>query len=804
MRAPPTDFDMPVVADPRDFDPDSGVWLERLVFNHRGAVLLCCGLATLVLAWHALQIGVNASFQSMVPRSHPFIRTLLAHPDALREHGNTLRVVIERRHGDVFDRRFLLTVKRVNDALYLLPGVDRSAMRGLWTPNLRWAEATEEGYVGGPVMPDRFDGSPVAMQALRANLARAAAGGRYVGDDARSTLILVPLLDTIQETGRPIDYGFFSRSLESQVRVLEDGDVSIRFIGFAKIAGDLIEGLTQIARWFAVSVAIAVLLVFASTRCWRSTLLLIFMALLAVVWLLGLMQWLEGTLDPYTVLVPFLVFAIGLSHGAQKMNGFLQDVGRGTHRVVAARYTFRRLFVPGLTALLANMAGFALLGLVDIPVLRDLALTATLGLSLLIVTKLILVPVGLSVVGVSPRAARRAASRRAGTTWVSARLAGMTGRRAAVLTLGIAAMLAGAAGVVRTRLAIGDLDPGAPELRQDARYNRDAGYLAAHYALSSDPFVILEQTPPGGCVDFAPLVEADRLGAMLRELPQVRGTDSAADAVRVATAGQFEGSPKWMSISRNPSLRGAAIGQVNDPRLVDPACSTLAVVAYLTDHRAQTLSAVVQASERFAAGHATPERRFLLAAGSAGIEAATNQVIARGVWQLQGALYVAVGLLCLATFRNPRAAVVALVPLVITSLLCEALMVLLGIGVKVATLPVIAVGVGVGVDYAIYLLGIQLALQRRGMPQALASVQALRFTGSMIGLIGLTLAAGVLTWAASPIRFQADMGVLLGCMLLWNVAGALFLVPALSHFLLADGRFADTGLMKKIRARVPR
>jgi predicted RND superfamily exporter protein len=107
------------------------------------------------------------------------------------------------------------------------------------------------------------------------------------------------------------------------------------------------------------------------------------------------MQLLGYELDPYSILVPFLIFAIGLSHGAQKMNGILQDVGRGTHKYVAARYTFRRLFMAGLTALLTNIVGFAVLIIIDIPVIRDLAITTSLGVSVLIFTKLVLIPVAL-------------------------------------------------------------------------------------------------------------------------------------------------------------------------------------------------------------------------------------------------------------------------------------------------------------------------------------------------------------------------------------------------------------------------
>ena len=111
-------------------------------------------------------------------------------------------------------------------------------------------------------------------------------------------------------------------------------------------------------------------------------------------------------------------------------------------------------------------------------------------------------------------------------------------------------------------------------------------------------------------------------------------------------------------------------------------------------------------------------------------------------------------------------------------------MVTLGIGVKVATLPVTALGVGIGVDYALYLVSVVIKHQREGVPLSEAYLKALRFTGKVVALVGITLAAGVFTWAFSPIKFQADMGILLAFMFLWNMVGALVLIPALSHFLM--------------------
>jgi len=304
---------------------------------------------------------------------------------------------------------------------------------------------------------------------------------------------------------------------------------------------------------------------------------------------------------------------------------------------------------------------------------------------------------------------------------------------------------------------------------------------------------VMVKTPPDQCRLFETLSEADRLSWTLAQVPGVQRTASLADTVRAYTAGGFEGNPKWSTISDNQGLIDAQVSNALswNSEFINPSCSLIPVQAYLTDHKAETLERVVEAASRFAAQHDTADRKFLLAAGSAGVDAATNIVVRQANHLMLLYVYGAVILLCAITFRGWRAVIVAVLPLVLTSILAEALMVRLGIGVKVATLPVVALGVGIGVDYALYLLSVQLAQQRQGFTLAEAYRRALAFTGKVVGLVGVTLAAGVVTWAWSPIKFQADMGILLTFMFVWNMLGALVLIPALSHFLLrgeADAR----------------
>jgi len=361
-----------------------------------------------------------------------------------------------------------------------------------------------------------------------------------------------------------------------------------------------------------------------------------------------------------------------------------------------------------------------------------------------------------------------------------------TTRGWALGAIGASVALAIVGFAVSTQLKIGDLDPGAPELRADSRYNRDNAYITANYALSSDQFAVIVKTDKEGCLKYSTLVEADRLAWQLRQVPGVQTTVSLVDAVRQITAGSFEGNPKWLTINRNQDVLNYAAQQasVNNPDLFNTSCSVMPVIAYLADHKAETLSRVVAAADEFSTEHSGKDRAFLLAAGSAGIEAATNIVVEQANRTMLVYVYAAVILLCFITFRSWRAVVVAVIPLMLTSILCEALMVGLGIGVKVATLPVIALGVGIGIDYALYLLSVQLAQQRQGVPLTEAYKKAVQFTGKVVALVGVTLAAGVITWAFSPIKFQADMGILLTFMFLWNMLGALILIPALSHFLL--------------------
>ncbi|CAD5107458.1 efflux RND transporter permease subunit [Zestomonas carbonaria] len=757
---------------------------ERALFRNRLAVLAVFLFASLVLGFSALSLRPDASFTRMIPTGHPFIANYLAFEDVLRPQSNVLRVLVENPEGDILTPEFLETLREATDRIFYIPGVDRGNLKSLWTPNAMWAEVTTEGLRAGRVIPDTYDGSAKALAQVRQNIQRADMIGSFVANDFRSAMIRVPLLEKDPESGRPLDYGTFTQSLEREVREhFAAQGVNIRVVGFAQIIGDLLAAAGDIALFFALTVGLISLMLYLYCRCWRSTAVTVLTCLLTVVCQLGLLSLLGYGLDPYSILVPFLIFAIGISHAVQNINLMMSEMGGGATPLEASRRTFSALFIPGTTALLADAVGFITLLVIDIGVIQQLAITASIGVFVAIFTKMFLLPVLMSYVGVSPRGLRQQ-QRRDQSSWpVFRRLAAVVEPRYAIALVLGSLVLLGIGYHARQDLKIGDLDAGAPEFRPEARYNQDNAYLLEHYATSTDVFVVLFKTPPEQCARFAAADLANQFEQRMLEVEGVESVQSLYGEIRFNILARNEGNPKWAELSRDQFvMNNARTGASSE--LVAPDCSVAPISLYLADHKAETLSRVVAAVEAFTRQYDGGDYQILQAAGNAGIEAATNMVIEQSEKQMLILVFAIISLVVWWEFKSLKVTFALMAPLYLSTVLCEAVMAQMGLGVKIATLPVIALGVGIGVDYGIYLYSRVEGFLHRGLAFREAFFEALKTTGTSVAFTGVTLALGVATWAFSALKFQADMGLLLVLLFIWNMIGALLLLPALASLLL--------------------
>ncbi len=767
---------------------DAEPFLERLIFGNRVVLIIICALVTVFLGYQASHIRPDASFEKMVPTSHPYIANFLKNRDDLSSLGNTVRIVVETREGDIFDKDFQETLRQINDEVFYIPGVDRSKLESLWSPNIRWSEVTEEGFRGGAVIPDGYDGSHESLEKLRENVLKSGQIGRLVANNFKSTIVLAPLVDRDAETGEKLDYKELSQNLETLVRDKYGSDaVAIHIIGFAKIVGDLIHGANQVGIFFLIAFLTTMVLLYLYSRCLWSTAIPLLCSTIGVVWQLGLLNVLGFGIDPYSMLVPFLVFAIGVSHGVQMINSIRSKSLFGASPMASARLTFRQLYVPGLVALVSDGIGFFTLMVIEIPVIQELALTASLGVAVLIMTNLILLPVLMSYTGVTKKSVQHMEKRKGNPSKVWEWFSGFTEMKRARVTLGIAVGLFAFGLYFGQGLKIGDLDPGAPELRADSRYNRDNAFLTANYSNSTDVFVVMVEPPAQACGNYEAVAAIDRFQGEMEPVEGVQSVVSLVNVAKLVNTAMNEGSLKWAALSRNQFVLNSSLSRVPSI-LINTDCSMVPVLVFLEDHKADTLLRVVAAAEEFAATYNSPDATFVLAAGNSGVEAATNIVISKAQYQMLAWVYGVVSLLCLITFRSLRAVMCIILPLALTSVLAQALMAFIGIGVKVATLPVIALGVGIGVDYGIYIYSRMLGFIKDGLKLTEAYFKTLQSTGVAVAFTGLTLAIGVGTWMFSPIKFQADMGLMLTFMFLWNMLGALVLLPALARLLLQPSK----------------
>ncbi|MDF2641434.1 MAG: hypothetical protein K0R45_706 [Pseudomonas sp.] len=775
---------------------DKATLLERLIFNNRPAVIVLCLLASIFLFWQATQVRPSTSFEKMIPLDHPFIQNMMAHRNDLANLGNTVRISVEALDGDIFSRQYMDTLREINDEVFYISGVDRSGLKSLWSPSVRWTEVTEEGFAGGEVIPQSYDGSEQSLDQLRNNVLKSGQIGRLVANDFKSSIVDVPLLESYPDPADQgkliaLDYQQFSHQLEEKIRdkyQAQNPNVRIHIVGFAKKVGDLIDGLLMVVMFFGVAFVITLVLLLWFTRCIRSTIAVLCTTLIAVIWQLGLMHVVGFGIDPYSMLVPFLIFAIGISHGVQKINGIALQSSDAENALTAARRTFRQLFLPGMIAILADAVGFITLLIIDIGVIRELAIGASIGVAVIVFTNLILLPVAISYAGISKKAVVRSKQDAVSDHPFWRLLSNFASARVAPVSIVLALLAFGGGLWYSQNLKIGDLDQGAPELRPDSRYNQDNAFIINHYSTSSDVLVVMVKTPREGCSAYTTMSAINELAWKLENTPGVQSAVSLVTVSKQVIKGMNEGNLKWEALSRNKDVLNSSIARADG--LYNNDCSLAPLLVFLNDHKAETLDRAVSVVQAFAAENNTPELQFLLAAGNAGIEAATNEVIKQSELIILVLVYICVATMCMITFRSWAATLCIVLPLVLTSVLGNALMAFMGIGVKVATLPVVALGVGIGVDYGIYIYSRLESFLRAGLPLQEAYYETLKSTGKAVLFTGLCLAIGVCTWIFSAIKFQADMGLMLTFMLLWNMFGALWLLPALARFLIKPEKMA--------------
>ena len=771
-------------------------FVEPIVFKYRVATLTVLTLITVVLGWQAAQLQPNAGWLKMVPQEHPYMQTFLEY---YKDFGgaNTVLVSMKVQDGDLYTPERLQKLQQLTDEVFFIPGVDRTRVTSILTPNIIYVEIIEGGMAGETVRPKNWgDGLPSQAIAdrVRNNVAKANVIGRLVSEDHTAALIMAELLDYDPDTGEPLDYTQVGDKLEEIRAQFEDADASVHIIGFAKVVDDMTDAATEVALFFAISLVLTSILLWLYIGSFKLSLLPMGVSVVAVVWELGLLSSVGFGLDPFAILVPFLILSVSVSHGVQYVNKWAHEVAQGETPYDASLSTFRALAIPGTIALITDIAGFATIYLINIDVIREMSVNAAFGMAAIIITNKIVMPGLLCYMNIGDiEAFKRAQDKREAMGDVVFRqIAKVTRTGPALITIAVSVGLAIYAATLYPQLRIGETQDGVPELRPDSRFNVDARAIAGDFAMGVDQFKIIAEAKPEAvkdghaiCIDHGMMAEIDAFGWYMKNQPGVRDVLSLLDLAKLAYAGLNEGRLNAETLPRNryslaqsTALVPTTTGFLNDD------CNALALFVFTADHKADTIEHLVQAVKDYEAQTKRDERvTFRLASGNVGVMAATNEVVKEKEFEVVGYVYVVILIFLWLSFRTFSGVISVVVPLSLVTFMGYGVMVLLDIGQKVATLPVLALATGIGVDYGIYIYSTLAAGLRAGKDIEAAYYDTLRQTGKAVLFTGLALGVSVITWLWSKLQFQADMGVILVFAFTANMFGAILLLPALARFL---------------------
>lgn len=760
--------------------------LETFFFNRRFLVLCILALLTVVMSAFGIRLKMEAGFEKQMPVGHEYIETFEKYRDELFG-ANRLTVVVKARNGTIWNKDALARLYDVTQAVIYLPNVDRLGVQSLWTPNSFVNEITEEGFRAQPVIP-----GTVTVESLRPetieDIRRATSQGGYIGtlisQDQTSAMITADIGE-VDRDGAKLDYVDYNRILEDTIRgKFEDKDYEIQIIGFAKQIGDIADGASGVLGFCAIALLLTALAVYWYCHSLRLTLLPVACSLVSLVWQFGTLKLMGFGLDPLAVLVPFLVFAIGVSHGVQQINFIVREIAHGKSTMEAARLSFTGLLVPGTLALITAFVSFITLLLIPIPMVKELAIISSIGVAYKIVTNLIMLPVAASYFNFSKEYADNAMLKRERRSQWLRGLARVAEPRNALVVVLITGVVFGISVWESRHRVVGTVQAGAPELRPEARFNRDAVAIAGSYDLGLDWLTVVFQAPENSCENVAIGKFQDDFVAEMETVRGVQAIKSFAGQLRIFNQGYNEGNPKMAVTPIEPgNFAGLATEIARNRGFVNSDCSMTAVHLYLTDHKAETIKEVITAVKKFRAENVQDGVTVRLASGNVGVLAAINDEVEHSEMPMMLYVYAAIGILVMVAYRDVRAVLACCLPLTVATFIGYWFMKEFEIGLTVATLPVMVLAVGIGVDYAFYIYN---RLQSH-LAAGHDIVKALEYSILEVGMAtiftAITLAIGVATWAFSELKFQADMGKLLAFMFVVNLVMAMTALPAFAVLL---------------------
>jgi hypothetical protein len=696
---------------------------------------------------------------------------------------NIINLSVEVKQGTIFTNETLARIHRITQSVDEVSNINHNLVTSLTHRNTRKIFMTAGGAIQSQPYydPQKAKYSEVELVAMQSDVqSNPRVYGLLVSPDMKSALIKGTLNEGALRYREVFDEIQTIREREAA------DDVNIYATGNPMLVGWIDSYSNQILQIFLYTILIVLLILIVYSRRLYGIVLPILGMTLTSIWGVGFMGLFGYNLDPLMLVVPFLISARSLSHGIQKVERYYLELDRTRDKILSARNTFNSLFRPGSLAIVADAAALALIGLGSVPINDKMAVYASFWALSMVVTVLIVIPMMLSLL---PQP-KQVEIKHTAIKSIFPKLALVTGTAArSRAVLWSCLLIVCVAAYFSSWVEIGEPEPGSPLLYRDHDYNVSSDAINQRFPGSEELFIIARTDENGGLKrpevlkalrDFQEyMLLDDSLGGakgvpnLITQVNQMTRNDDPRWAI-VPNKASDAGGLMYMYMMSAP-IPGALLEFIDtDERLAN-------MVFYYKDHTGETIRRAIYMAEKWIAdvGSHIEGLHIDLAGGPVGVTAAIDQEAYQTNLIVVPAVLLLILIVTMWFYSSLHSGVMILASMGFATVLAYASMGLLGLGLNVNTVPMIAVGIGLGVDYAIYMMDrIKEEMQIVDNLQE-AVKRAVGTTGVAIALTASTLIGGIIMWIwISELRFQADAARLLMIMLVLNAFAAMFLVPA--------------------------
>ena len=787
---------------------EKNIWVRLVEFHvrHYIATLVLISLATgFFLYYSFVHLRIQTDFFDLYPPNHPYVQ-LYKEYRSMFGTANVLNIILEVRKGTIYSLETIEKINKVTKGLLEIKGVNPLQVISLTHPKLKNIHVGVFGVKVDPMVPPGSIRTEEDLQRLKEKVySNEGVRGVYVTPDDKGTLITAGFWE------EGVNLKDLYKDIMALKAEVEDDNTEFHITGYPMLYAWIHHYSSQLLLVFLLTAIVLTGLLLLYFRSFLGVFVPLISGVLSAVWGLGFASLMGYHIDPLVLVVPLLLSARALSHSVQSMERYHEEYVRVGDKKQAIIYAYGHLYKPAILSIVTDGLGVLTIAVASIPLMRNLAVFSSFWILSIYVSSVVLHPV-LVAIFPPPRQKQRRKRQSEGTMSGTSderdvkeirKITERPGdrvylkvchgliyltkswRRWAVMGLAIVILFGG--GYYARSLKVGDTSAGKAILYKDHPYNIAADKLNSDFIGSSRMVVIAEGKKKGVMKDADSMRALEDLQLYAETLPEAGGSVTVTDIIKRIFRMFHEGDPKWGILPEVPShlyqtlflLESHMAAGELDRYITIPSFKHATVTIFFQDYNNQIIKDAISGLRNYINEHNLEQLEFRLAGGILGILAAVNEEVEWSYWVNLGLIFSVTLLLCTITFRSILAALVLVIPLAVSQVLSELLMLFGGIDLNINSLPVAAVGVGVGVDYGIYVLSRLGEEYTRSKDYATAKYLAITSTGKAVVFTASTLVAGVIFWVFSSFKFQAEMGVLLAFLMIANMIGSLVLLPVL-------------------------